>query len=261
MVVKYSNHIIYKTWSSHGTLSGGCDSTLQLHDLLIGTDIIRALTIVHPQVVNSGVANQARQLIKARLKRMGKDFYHTTVTLTQEGPFSAEPTGNGLAQPLLWLPFAVSYLRPSEDLYMAYVSGDDIWHYRQYLYDAFTNLQTIGGRTGKLILSMEWMTKMAVIERLKEIGLYRYCHYCEETKTTKPCGKCNVCIRHRAACWTIAEQEKIKRHKPKPSVTADIRDEKEPLSLGPHNLGLSEQPGRKRRRTQQSARRLHRPKP
>lgn len=179
--------------------SGGLDSTLALYDLLVQRNHdVRAITIIHPQVINSYHAHQNRVNIKAKLCSMGLSFNHTEVTVTQKGDFEIDHS-DGLIQPQLWIPTAISHLRAHEHLYLGYIKGDDIWHYRTQMYELFNAMQSFRHDDGQLICPLEWIRKDEIIERLKMANLYSLCWYCELSKTLRPCGDCSACLTHKYA--------------------------------------------------------------
>jgi len=191
--------------------SGGCDSTVMLYEALKtkkDNETVRAISVSHIQVTNSEISKIARAKIKAKLARAGLTFQHVEVAVTHEGSFQIEPCG-GLSQPALWLQVATSYLEQAEDLALGYITGDDIWHYRNYLCEAFQNTQVISNRSGQLQFPLEWYTKSAIIERLKEVGLYNLCWWCEFPSKGRPCTRCAVCIRHKTALYRLELDDKL----------------------------------------------------
>lgn len=208
--------------------SGGCDSTLALamaaRELASqpecgGGQPVRALSVVHPQVPALTEGERARRELLPRLRRLCSrrkwaPVEHTVVTLRQRGQFFAT-RGTGLAQPLIWLGEAVSYLELEETLVLGYVHGDDFWHHRQEFLDGFGALQRVAGKSGKLWLPLEWLCKAEVIHSLKRLGLYGSCWYCEDPvykgggksgagKLGRACGRCCPCVAHLTGQWQLA---------------------------------------------------------
>jgi len=180
--------------------SGGCDSTLLLHDLaasevLKEDTIIRAVSITHPQIVNSTVASMVRLQILAELFKRGLKISYHEININNKDIECEQ--GSGAPQTVIWMSSVIPYLQETEDLYMGFIRSDDIWHFREYLGLAFLNLQILRGNRGGLKLPLEWWSKADVIQRLKKLGLYEMCWTCENPVkhqgTNKPCGKCRPC--------------------------------------------------------------------
>lgn len=214
--------------------SGGCDSTSLLYDMMSSIEYkssipnsekgvykieysgtyglypylesVRAISINHEQVPAAEESRKARSAIIASLlkKFPSKTLYHTEVTIATSSIHTSKSQvsiGGGLIQPTLWMLQAAQYLDESEDLYVGYIKGDCIWHYKHELITAFNCLQQISHRTGKLIFPLEWTTKIEVIKHLKQNHFYNKTWYCERPVNGKRCGrndrlKCNSCKTH-----------------------------------------------------------------
>lgn len=188
--------------------SGGCDSTLVLHDVAKEQGGARALSVRHFQVLAAEESAAARGKLLARFKKMGLNIEHSTVKVDQEDSWvQGYHCDGGLAQPILWLSMAVSYLTEDEDLYFGYHKGDDFWTFSFPFADAFRALQKVRGGKGKLRYPLEHLHKADILKRLQALGLYRDCWYCEtpRRKPGKRCGKCRPCITHRTALWQLSE--------------------------------------------------------
>jgi len=188
--------------------SGGCDSTLLLHQVAsekaTRDDPVRALSIVHDQVPANKEQAQARKNILKEFKRRGLHVVHSTVRVKTTGLFSVK--GGGNTQAVLWLGLAVPYLFKDEDLYAGYIRGDDYWHYEGWLQEAFKNLKHAKYLKGRLRTPLEWLTKGEVIKELKQKKLLRLTWYCENPKKNgKPCGKCHSCKVHRTGVWQLKQ--------------------------------------------------------
>jgi Queuosine biosynthesis protein QueC len=197
--------------------SGGCDSTLLLHDLLaakvedgqrVGEFVtlardepVRAISIDDPQVANGPQQKAARDKLRKRLKVFG-NFEHTEVAVTKTGP---DITPSGIPQAAMWLLHAALYLERSEDLYVGYVRGDDVWHKIAWLYQAFASIQGLTEKTGKLILPLEWADKSEVIDRLDKLKLLSGTWHCEKPKGNRACYACRSCRTHATAKFQIKQ--------------------------------------------------------
>lgn len=186
--------------------SGGCDSTLLLFEhatkaLAAGENPPRALSISYDDQIPAGQQHRkARQAILKEFRRRGLKVDHAEVSFQKSGPISVEPAP-GLPQAILWTGIAQTFLMRDEDLYLAYIRGDDIWHYRQWLFDAFGSTQIVLQKDGKLQLPLEWMAKDEVLKELDAAGLLELTWYCETARGTemKPCGWCASCKTMSAA--------------------------------------------------------------
>lgn len=192
--------------------SGGCDSTLLLHNLLaqrracLSNDEVRAISITHPQLPANEENKRARTQASKVLEKLHGKFEHLEITITHnDGAVRAIESGGGLTQPMIWVLYASLHLLPAEDLYIGYVKGDCIWNYRHELYAAFNSIQWINHRTGVLKLPLENTGKTDIIKSLKNVGLYRHTWYCEDPVKGKKCSKCTPCKTHRTAVWQLKE--------------------------------------------------------
>lgn len=231
--------------------SGGCDSTYLLANLLRGyfladengaTDNgpvspdkipqIRTIAVTHPQIEARDESRAARKAVLAKLRKLkhpirqggfegeGKrGIDHGEVKILQQGIHTA--WCSGLLQPPIWLFTAIPYLEENEDLYVGYVRGDDIWHYKQILLELFDRLKRLTQRNGRLIFPLEWVDKHDIIEYLKRANLDKDVWYCEDPKTPfKPCKKCKSCETHKLALLQYEEKQaentkKLGARKPK----------------------------------------------
>jgi 7-cyano-7-deazaguanine synthase in queuosine biosynthesis len=189
--------------------SGGCDSTLAMLEALPKGDV-RAISIDHVNVPAKQELTKARAAILKRLRGRGCRIDHTILTIDHNGQFSV-PGCSGTEQPNLWIPNAQAFLKDEEDLATGWIRGDDVWHYRNFVFEMFSTLQTLTHKTGNLVCPLEWERKEDVIRRLKAAELYDLCWYCENPKASKksgtPCGTCVPCRTHQAALWRIERDD------------------------------------------------------
>lgn len=204
--------------------SGGCDSTLLLHDLLTAhankdghagkyvtlkeSEFVRTLAINDPQA--SGFARMAKAragLLGLIAKKFGFKHVHGETSVRRKGLFIDTPAF-GLPQPVLWLLHASLYLDESEDLYAGYVRCDDFWHLSGWIFQAFNAIQAMTRRTGKLLMPLEWVTKSEVIEQLRAARLLRATWSCEIPKNGRECKKCKPCLAKTAAMFELKNRSK-----------------------------------------------------
>lgn len=231
--------------------SGGCDSTLMLYyeattAHAAGEPMPSALSIDYDdQLANTRSQANARAALLKEFGRRGLRIPATTLTISKQGNLWVERhEGGGLIQPLWWLSLAQTFLKPEEDLYLAYIRGDDIWHYREHLVAAFVAGQAMLKKTGKLCLPFEWVEKQDVLKELKQAGLDKLCWYCEcaERGAAKPCGWCPSCKTMAAGRYLAKRKwgydkppEPEKEDEPKKNSAARRRGQaqrKTPLSRG-----------------------------
>jgi hypothetical protein len=198
--------------------SGGCDSTFLLYDLLTAHqfkkptcfvalkdgEFVRTLSINHPQVAGGIYNRRARDVLRPLLqKKFKNNFVCGEIEISQNGLFI--DSYGGIVQPPLWLLHASLYLDRDEDLYAGYIRGDDLWHHRDQLYEAFSVIQSFTGRTGRLLLPLEWVTKAEIIVRLKRARLLKHTWYCELSKDGRCCRQCPSCYAHDTALWRLTK--------------------------------------------------------
>lgn len=213
--------------------SGGCDSTLVLFELAAealaaGKPLPRALSIVYDQQVPAAYQHRkARERILRELAQRGLKIEHSELSLSLSGENYVKGSP-GLPQPVLWLTAAQLFLEPDEDLYAAYIRGDDIWHYRQFLFSVFDNAQALLRKSGKLQLPLEWESKDGVLKDLQSYGLLKLCWYCETVRgeSMKPCGWCPSC-KTMAAGRFLAKRKWGYDKPPKDDHEPETKDEPE----------------------------------
>ena len=210
--------------------SGGCDSTLILHDLAKaastfhpGTDQgkpVRAISLNYSQVPAHAEQSRARKKILEWFKARGYPVDHTEISID---------TNNGLEyhgnpQATMWL-LAQQALHVDEHLYSGYHRGDDFWHDGHHLTAAFDHLQKLGLRNGQWVFLLASEHKYQIIDRLKKTGdpgrpemsLYNLCWWCADLQSfnddakirSEPCGRYQSCITHNLALQECAMRAKI----------------------------------------------------
>lgn len=189
--------------------SGGCDSTLVLHEMarVYGTPSypVRAVAITSDQVTARSGEKRARKRLLKTFHKQGLhiDFLEIHIeSVTGDGM-----KHHGLPQAVLWLN-ASQMLRKTEHLVLGYIKGDCWIEYRAEFNTIFTNLQTISDRTGSLWTPLRYIQKPAVLADLKKRDLLDLTWWCESPKGrggSKTCGDCASCQRHETALWRLAK--------------------------------------------------------
>lgn len=189
--------------------SGGCDSTLVLCNALAEGKEVRTIGISHTNVHSSEHMKQAREAIRKRLLKK-YTWTHNEVFITHEVGFDiADTKGLGLLQPIIWMSAAAQFLDKEEDLCLAYIKGDDIWHYIQYVQTMFNGFQGLTNRTGSLLIPSEWTSKAQVIAELQRdwLDILRKCWWCEAPDKNDECGACASCMTHATALYQIKNNQ------------------------------------------------------
>ena len=109
--------------------SGGCDSSLVLAEHLKLGQPIRTIGVSHNNIRVSS------KLVEVRKKIMewygSVKWAHSEIELTHGKRCDVDAFDGkegGLVQPGIWLSVASQYLDREEDLILAYIKGDDVWH-------------------------------------------------------------------------------------------------------------------------------------
>jgi 7-cyano-7-deazaguanine synthase in queuosine biosynthesis len=177
--------------------SGGCDSTLILLQALRDGGNVRTLSLNYDQVGAYEESWYARQSILKILRAQNYQISHTEVNVSCKGDSEFIRSENGgVIQPIMWISMATSFLQTNEDLYMGYIQGDCIWHYKHEFVSAFDQMQQVQDKTGKLQFPLEWMHKDEIIGQLDQTGMLQHVWYCELPLNHKPCGDCASCKTH-----------------------------------------------------------------
>lgn len=187
--------------------SGGFDSTLVLYDACVEAkkkDLapVRAISINHEQVPANREHQKARQRIFVCMKKRGLAFDWAEVNISTWGTFKADGAA-GMVQPGIWLPAAVPYLGPTEDLLTGWARGDDIFHYLNDICGAFEHHARLMGKTGLIQTPLEWTPKWEILRRLREARLVSLPWTCEEPKDWRACGKCQPCRDLKTARYRL----------------------------------------------------------
>lgn len=172
--------------------SGGLDSSLILHDLLVearllgdvdGSQTIRTFEVESDMLAGAMVEQKAaRERIVVELTSRG--FRPKRLVAQVAIPdYRCSVTSPFGTQPQFWVGLATPHLYADENLVLGWHRGDDAFHYSAAVGRAFSGLRdAVGGeaRRGELLVPLEWMTKAAIIEAAQAAGLYDLAWWCEE---------------------------------------------------------------------------------
>ena len=191
--------------------SGGFDSTLVLYDACVEAKEkklprVRALSINHDQVGANREQQRARQRLLVCMKKRGLTFNWAEVNISTWGAFGA-PSQAGMVQPGIWMPAAVLYLMPTEDLLTGWARGDDVFHHLGDICGAFDNHARLMDKTGLIRFPLEWTPKWKVLRRLRKARLVSLPWTCEEPKNWRACGKCMPCRDLKTARYRLRLEE------------------------------------------------------
>ncbi len=204
--------------------SGGCDSTLVLHDALVEARCcaekhawswpVVTLAIAQDGVAANAENRAARVRIRRELRSRGFAWRHLEVTVGVDGG-EVLFFGGGVCQPQLWVSLAHSYLGSSEDLITGWHSGDHVWEYIASIRTAFDALQSVGGKKGKIVTPLSYDTKAQIIERLRAADLYDLTWWCERPTDGAKCNGRAACLPCRTHALALHELEIFdKKEKP-----------------------------------------------
>ena len=203
--------------------SGGCDSTLMLHDLAKNSTEyypIRTISVIHPQIFAMKEQRAARKKVLKWMKKHGHHIFHQEVEIKHSGEkvlcdgSAGAYAGDGISQYAIWMLSAVNYLLAEEDLYLGYIQGDDIWGYRYQIEESFRLLLQIMGKKGEIKFPLDRKSKPEIIESLKSRGLYSLTWHCETpNRKGQRCGTCHPCIKHDVSIF----EAQIKKTRSKPT--------------------------------------------
>jgi len=193
--------------------SGGCDSTLVLHDLARHSSEahpVRAVSFEHNQVPCAKEQYYARNRVLKVLRDRGHHIQLATikVDVSDTGAFQFRGEGSN-PQAVFWT-LATQLLRDDEDLYFGYTRGADWWRDGRFA-RIFTEYQCAAGRRGCLYQPLGTMDRPAILHRLEKAGLLKLVWWCEggalggKKVRKNPCGKCRSCQIHKTALWQLKE--------------------------------------------------------
>jgi 7-cyano-7-deazaguanine synthase in queuosine biosynthesis len=220
--------------------SGGCDSTLLLYEVAshfksLNTKVY-AVSSTSPILdeTKSKSESHSRDKIKAKLKELGLDnIVYITVNTDVSETLGIDPYNHpaGLPQAYFWSLESLVWTTQKCNLFMAYIRGDDFWHYKDDYYNMVyyaSRLLRNGGDCIKAICPYEWITKSEIIVRLHYLGLLELVWSCElPHQVDEPCGNCTPCNHYHSALleimksdfnhvhdyWTYPELAKLESHR------------------------------------------------
>jgi len=189
--------------------SGGADSTCLMaelailckkHDLPLYT-ISADINWLHRGKVDA--EKKARKRILGLLRKRGYDIRDNMVTTDVSADYE-EDYNPRHPQQFLWEMIALQLAPANADVFFGFIKEDEVWRkseIRTYILNAFN---TWHGLNIKFYDPYEYVSKTAIYERLKELGLFKYVWTCELPENGKPCGNCIPCTHRRAALFELA---------------------------------------------------------
>lgn len=185
--------------------SGGCDSTLLLHELAsrLSTPLnpICAVSVDTPCYIDEGKVEkekQARESLISHFATKGLHIEHFTVEV--KSTFPNKSAGYGCTQPLMWIGQILPFLGTGDHLYMGYIRGDDFWHQRSDFNQGIDHLSKVLHRDIHMRYPLEWEAKSDIIAALHEHEIYEKTWYCEApTEQGEKCQSCVPCVTHNLA--------------------------------------------------------------
>lgn len=196
--------------------SGGCDSTLVLHNLLKEnlkdySKPIISLAVNHCQVSANKQNKRARNLFIAEMEKRELNSYWQHCEIDISSNMNATVGGSfSLSQPIIWSMLSMLYVKNNDTIYFGYHKSDDFWMHKEAFENAIKNICRINDKNVNIEYPLKDYYKADIIKTLKTRGLYDMCWYCENEKYIDstldeytPCGNCTPCITHRTALWQI----------------------------------------------------------
>jgi hypothetical protein len=160
--------------------------------------MIRTISFGHPQIAARKENRRARDVLALLLCKFGvwMDRLEVEVWCSSKAVSVVGKKGNFQAP--FWLVSAIPFLREDEDLAIGWERGADAWHNIEMIRTAFNSLQHVMGKTGKMVLPLEYVDKFEVYRGLREKGLLAKTWTCEKsTKNGRACGRCPPCVVRR----------------------------------------------------------------
>lgn len=186
--------------------SGGRDSTLMIlhacRDPEIGA--VRCLSLNHGNFFESQPQKIARRRLRTWFKRHGMEFKSTEVWIADDKSRQFSVTTGGTQQPIPLLAIAANYVQENEEVQVGFLSGADALQKTNDMVIFFQAACRLGGKTARVSFPLSNWDKPHVIHHLRrDRGILSRCHFCEEAKFGKTCGKCPSCKTHRTALWQL----------------------------------------------------------
>ena len=189
--------------------SGGCDSTLVLHNLAklsSKESPVIAISIdwkvkLHPKKVIKEKEVRKNYLVYA--KRKGYHIKNYTVTISSA--LDVEASGHG--QLCLWICAILPFIKSNDNVHFGYHEGDTCWSGYTQVYRIFENICFLRNLTNVSVkYPLEYKSKNDILQELDTLKIPKKCFWwCEDPisrgKNIRMCGKCNPCITHKLALY------------------------------------------------------------
>lgn len=192
--------------------SGGIDSTVLAYQYLKSGWDLKLISLSSKIIAGNDAHIEARQKILKTLKSRFKkrSITHKEIAINIDDFVVGDDAS--LPQPVVWVTHASFYLEPEEDVYVGWIGNDQVWSELDKVEKIFYSIQSMLGKTGKLIYDYKSVSKHAVILKAKEFKILHVCWWCEapgiKNKKFKACGTCESCLTHGAAIWKIDQLAK-----------------------------------------------------
>ena len=184
--------------------SGGCDSTLVLADLLRDGNKVATVSLNFRHMGGNTQSRGARKVLKKKLEKKYGEFVSHEISWDSETMIEGICTPFGGAQPLFWSLIGSLFLSPGEFFALGYIAKDCVWDNWDNFCTVFNRQLSMLGKLNEdrkaLYTPLRYIEKPEVLVRLKNLGLYEDCWYCERGDLSKePCDKCASCVTHLEA--------------------------------------------------------------
>jgi len=189
--------------------SGGCDSTLVLHNLakLSSKDSpVIAISVDWKEKLDSMKVlkeKEARNNYLTYAKQKGFHIKNYTVTLSSTLGIKA----SGYTQVCLWFCAIMPFIENGDKIYFGYHRGDGFWGCSSNIHYAFEQLSCIRSlKKVEIKYPLAADSKCEVLKKLFALKIPRKCFWWCESPVKKRngivmCGKCNPCITHKLALY------------------------------------------------------------
>jgi len=196
--------------------SGGLDSTALITGLLEikaqwgkHVDVsVRALSFNHDGVAGSERHRAARDDLADVFAGYDLGFKRAEI-LVDGGAHPELGDDPGLIQPIMWVGWALPFVRCDEMLLLGYTKGDEALAEWAYIHAAARNLLHVcGKRKVDVLAPLRSTARWQIVQALRDTRLLSYARWCESPKKRKAqCSRtrrnvsqwCESCLKHHLA--------------------------------------------------------------
>lgn len=201
--------------------SGGCDSTLVLHEaLLIGKEkhvTINTISFKSRQLGGADIEAKKREQYFEYCKKSGLPIgKNLTICIDNEGSDGFQTGYASCPQPAIWTYNLLVYLPTDSFVLTGYIHGDDFLTYDIYSkwFQIYNGINHLFDKKIEFYCPLAFTSKNDVISGLRQNGIEKYTSYCEAPNSKgKPCGSCASCVKHKAYSALVKIPKNYKKQK------------------------------------------------